>query len=817
MRALGLILICWCSLGIALAQAPANQFLSEVVYDSPNGITALEFDHNGDLLYVEKQGRVMRLPSDGNGGFVTPAVLFADLRGQVVSVSEAGLLGLALAPNYASSRWIYLYYSTASDNRLTRITANGTFSAMQAGSEVVLLSGLPGTSRFHSAGDIHFAPGSNSTLLVALGDNLSANAAQDVDRYEGKILRLNALNGQGLASNPFYDGDPNSIGSRIYAIGFRNPFRWTFHPLASHDQWLYSSENGNATDRLSFVRRGSNGAWSAAGDGGGFLNPPDPNHRVLATSFPSVVGVAISAAGPFGTDVIYWGQWQGNIRRWQLSGVDLDTATALDGGAFFMTDTSAVDLQFGPDGHLYASTSGAGSSVGGSFPLRRVRYVGTTNFPTAAFSTSPATGTGTAPLLVQFVDQSTTASGSIVSWDWDFGDGATSSVPNPSHTFTNPGVYLVRLTVTNSDAVQAHASKSIRATRTVRVSYAGTIFDARSPSSAPLAAATELRFYESDGETETNLVGALGPPSNILQVPPGGVSGFEVTLKLISDGLVVSAGEAASDGVSAARRGWQLAPGEGSQQLHGDYYLANTMINGTLLDTRQAPVVADLGLHRGQGTAAAPYAVAGGRDYLPGSGVPPSGVAHRRLSDALGYFHFAIRNGDTGTDFRVDAVADTAVGTHAAVDYQAFVSTGANLQPAMVSGLWSGGQQCDALNGIPVTPAVSYAGQIQPLWELHCVSCHGANGSADLDLRAASSLADLVGVISDGAPGVPRVTPQRPERSFLVEKINCMQPQTGSPMPPSAAPLSPAEQALVRDWITQLVVIPGLLFQDGFE
>ncbi|MCB1609015.1 MAG: PQQ-dependent sugar dehydrogenase [Xanthomonadales bacterium] len=817
MRVLGLILICWCSLGVALAQAPANQFLSEIVYDSPNGITALEFDHNGDLLYIEKQGRVMRLPSDGNGGFATPAVLFADLRSQVTSVSEAGLLGLALAPNYASSRWIYLYYSTASDNRLTRITANGTFTAMQAGSEVVLLSGLPGTNRFHSAGDIHFAPGSNSTLLVSLGDNLSANSAQDLDRYEGKILRLNASNGQGLATNPFYDGDPDSIRSRIYAIGFRNPFRWTFHPLASHDQWLYSSENGNSTDRLSFVRRGSNGAWSSAGDGGGFLNPPDPNHRVLATSFPSVVGVAISAAGPFGTDVLYWGQWQGNIRRWQLSGVDLDTASALDGGAYFTTDTSAVDLQFGPDGQLYASTSGGGSSVGGSFPLRRIRYLGTNNFPTAAFSTSPASATGTAPLLVQFVDQSTTPSGTIVSWNWDFGDGATSSAPNPSHTFSNPGIYLVRLTVTNSDAIPAHASKSIRATRTVRVSYAGTIFDARSASSVPLAAATELRFYEADGVTATNLVGALGPPSNILQVPAGGVSGTEVTLKLISDGLVVSAGEPSSDGVLAAKRGWQLAPGEGSQLLHGDYYLASTMISGTLVDTRQAPVIADLGLHRGQGAAATPYPVAGGRDYLPGSGLPPSGVAHRRLSDALGYFHFAIRNGDAATDFRVDAVADTSVNTHAAVDRQTFVSTGTNPQLGMVSGLWSGGQNCDALNGIPVTLAVSYAGQIQPLWDQHCINCHGANASADLDLRAGSSLANLVGVQSDGVPGVPRVTAQRPDRSFLIEKINCMQPQIGTRMPPTGAPLSLAEQALVRDWITQLVVIPGLLFRDGFE
>jgi len=348
------------------------------------------------------------------------------------------------------------------------------------------------------------------------------------------------------------------------------------------------------------------------------------------------------------------------------------------------------------------------------------------------------------------------------------------------------------------------------------VTFAGTIYDARALAAVPLAAATELRFYEADGVTKTNLVGALGPPDNVLQVSPGGVSSLEVTFKISSDELVVSAGEAVGDGVRPARRGWRLAAGEASQVLNGDYFLSSTMITGILADTRQARIVADLGVHRGEGAAAMPYPVSGGRDYLPDSGFPPTGVAHRVLSDALGYFHFAVRNADASISFVVDAVADTESNTHAPVDYQAFLSSGAGLQIPIVSGLWSGGEDCDALSGVPQTPAVSYAGQIQPLWNQYCIGCHGADASADLDLRPGSSLLNLAGALSDGVPGVFRVAAQRPERSFLMEKINCAQPQTGTRMMPTGT-LSLAEQALVRDWIAQLIEIPGLLFLDGFE
>ncbi len=65
--------------------------------------------------------------------------------------------------------------------------------------------------------------------------------------------------------------------------------------------------------------------------------------------------------------------------------------------------------------------------------------------PTANFSSN--TTAGCSPLIVSFQDQST---GNPVSWSWDFGNGNTSSLQNPSATYFTPGTYTVRLTVTNA-------------------------------------------------------------------------------------------------------------------------------------------------------------------------------------------------------------------------------------------------------------------------------------------------------------------------------------------------------------------------------
>ncbi len=84
----------------------------------------------------------------------------------------------------------------------------------------------------------------------------------------------------------------------------------------------------------------------------------------------------------------------------------------------------------------------------GSNVLLRSNYITVTNFfgaPVAAFTASPLNGA--VPLVVNFTDAST---GSITNHLWTFGDGGSSALINPSHTYSNAGVYSVSLTVLGS-------------------------------------------------------------------------------------------------------------------------------------------------------------------------------------------------------------------------------------------------------------------------------------------------------------------------------------------------------------------------------
>jgi gliding motility-associated-like protein len=88
------------------------------------------------------------------------------------------------------------------------------------------------------------------------------------------------------------------------------------------------------------------------------------------------------------------------------------------------------------------------NAAGDSNVIIKPQYITVNAPPAVAFTGTPFTGCF--PLPVNFTDQSTAGSGNITMWQWDFGDGASSSIPNPSHTYTAAGNYNVTLRLTNS-------------------------------------------------------------------------------------------------------------------------------------------------------------------------------------------------------------------------------------------------------------------------------------------------------------------------------------------------------------------------------
>jgi len=101
-----------------------------------------------------------------------------------------------------------------------------------------------------------------------------------------------------------------------------------------------------------------------------------------------------------------------------------------------------------PDAGLYSVTLTA-SNAAGSNTVTRTGYIAVsapvTDPPVAGFVSTA--NTGTVPQTVQFIDASTNFP---VSWLWRFGDGESSTVQNPSHTYTRIGTYTVSLTATNA-------------------------------------------------------------------------------------------------------------------------------------------------------------------------------------------------------------------------------------------------------------------------------------------------------------------------------------------------------------------------------
>lgn len=800
-------LLTWLGQDSARAQDVRDpRFVHDVIVRGA-GMTAIAFAPDGRLYVAQKRGVVLTLAPDGSGGYGAP-VTFLDLSSTTFSDVESGLLGLALDPGFAQNRNLYLYQVRAGDARVLRVTASPSFTS--AAAQLELLAGLPRSTAHHKAGELTFAPSDPNALYVGVGDDGDALAAQSLDRYEGKILRVSKADGRGLADNPFYSGSTTTIRSRVWAYGLRNPFRFAFQPSGSPADALYLSENGDSIDRISRVRRGSNGSWS--GNDATFVSPADTHHKVMATHQPTLTGIALAVGGVFAdpafpnstTLLISNGGGQygsAAIVAYRVSGTNLDSLTPIPNREPFVTGlpyAGAVDMAIGPDGALYYTTC-TGGDAAGDFTLSRIRLVGGA-VPAALFDSTPLRGS--APLDVSFSDASIDEDGDIASWLWSFGDGASSTQRNPSHRYALNGRYPLTFTVTDALGHSDFTAATVEVTRNVTLRISGSVIDGRDLNGSGLASATQLRLY--DGDSGLPLM--LSSGTNIIQVPAGGAFSISAVVAATADHVVISAGEPSGDGVLPAFTAIAI-PGNGTIDRQVAFRLSSSALSGRVRDARGQPAVIDLGVR----ASGVPYAIAGGRDVLIGGAFPPTQVAHRVVSDALGYYYIPLRN-TAATTFAFDLLADTNRERYTSAGFAQSIGAGENALRDITVGTIGGGRSCDNLAAIPVTPNVDFSRDIQPIFNAQCTGCHtgAASNAGGLDLRT-GSLSRIVNVASAFVPGVKLVQPGQPSRSFLFEKINCADPQHGTRMRPTDA-MSLQDQARIRDFIAQTrtpLPVPG--------
>jgi glucose/arabinose dehydrogenase len=349
----------------------------------------------------------------------------------------------------------------------------------------------------HTIGTLAFAP--DGSLFVSSGDGSNyggvdprALRSQLPDSLNGKVLRIDALTGAGLPDNPFYDPDrPDRNRSKLWASGLRNPFRMTVHPVTGE---AYIGDVGwNNWEEIN-VGKGANFGWPCyeggvpgAPEGSATTSVQQGSYRtntgtsaacaalynqgVAAVRAPAyaynhAAGGASANAGAVYIGTTYPAEYRGALfvadynRRW-IRYLTFDAQGRATAYPFAQESTSngPVQLVTGPDTNLYWMRYG---SSGGE--VRRIRYVGAGNTPPVVQVAATPT-IGQAPMPVTF-----TSTGSYdpdaqpFTYTWDFGDGATSSSPNPAHTFTTPGVYDVRLTLTETTAPFATAAETVRVT-----------------------------------------------------------------------------------------------------------------------------------------------------------------------------------------------------------------------------------------------------------------------------------------------------------------------------------------------------------------
>jgi len=271
-------------LGFLLLNLEAHSFQITLAPYASGLSSPIALTHAGDgsgRLFVVEQGGFIRIINNG----VLQIAPFLDITDRVLSGGERGLLGIAFPPGYSTKGYFYVNYTRTPDGATTvsrfRVTSNPDIAAPNS-EEVILTVEQPFAN--HNGGQIAFSP-KDGYLYIGMGDGGGAgdpqNYAQNLDILEGnmrllgKLLRIDVESGVNPYAIPSDNPLLNGIRSEIWALGLRNPWRFSFDRL-THD--LYIGDVGQSSrEEINFQPAssvgGENYGWNIL-EGSLCFNPP---------------------------------------------------------------------------------------------------------------------------------------------------------------------------------------------------------------------------------------------------------------------------------------------------------------------------------------------------------------------------------------------------------------------------------------------------------------------------------------------------------------------------------------------------------------
>lgn len=231
-------------------QPPVETAAYDVVASGLEVPWAMSFSPDGRLFVTERPGRVRVITK----GVLSPTP-WATI--SVVADGEAGLMGIAVAPDFATSRHVFVCATQQSGrrlvNRVIRLTERNGIGV----EPFVVVDGIP-AAEFHAGDAVAFGP--DGMLYVATGDARNPGSAQNAKSLAGKILRYRP-DGSIPSDNP-------RPGSPVYASGVRNVQGLAWDPATGQ---LFATEHGPSgfasewfrqnNDELNVIRAGANYGW----------------------------------------------------------------------------------------------------------------------------------------------------------------------------------------------------------------------------------------------------------------------------------------------------------------------------------------------------------------------------------------------------------------------------------------------------------------------------------------------------------------------------------------------------------------------------
>jgi glucose/arabinose dehydrogenase len=309
------------------------------------------------MLVTERPGRLRHVTAEGR--------LSAPLAGvpEVFARGQGGLLDVALSPRFAEDRLVYLSYAEQGvDGRAGTAVGRGRLSDdldSLEGFQVIFRQQPKLSSGIHFGSRLVFDRG--GYLFVTLGENGQRSAAQDLDKLQGKVVRLHA-DGRIPEDNPFVGR--SGARAEIWSYGHRNPQGAALNPWTGQ---LWTHEHGpRGGDEINIPQAGRNYGWPLATHGINYSRLPipeaqgeqvagtEPPHHVWAKS-PAISGMAFydSERFPAWRHSLFIGALvQQALIRLTLEGDQVVGEERL----LEALDARIRDVRVGPDGYLYVMT-----------------------------------------------------------------------------------------------------------------------------------------------------------------------------------------------------------------------------------------------------------------------------------------------------------------------------------------------------------------------------------------------------------------------------------------------------------------------------